>query len=120
MWNSSIVQSSILSLGKMKDFQCHNMEHQLCAYTDCNHGMALAVIHPAYYRQICKYAPEKFARFGVNVLGLNSAGKTEEALSLASRLKPKQLQEFMGHERISTTIEIYVKSIDKDRKAVAL
>lgn len=81
MWNSSIVQSSILALGKMKDFQCHNIEHQLCAYTGCNHGMALAVIHPAYYRRIFQYAPEKFARFGVNVLGLNPAGKTEETLA---------------------------------------
>ena len=38
---------------------------------------------------------------------------------LASCLKPKQLQEFMGHENIATTMEIYVKAYDEDRKAVA-
>lgn len=38
---------------------------------------------------------------------------------LAPHLKPKQLQEFMGHEQISTTMEIYVKAYDEDRKAVA-
>ena len=30
------------------------MEHQLGAYTDCNHGAGLAVLHPAYYRHIYK------------------------------------------------------------------
>lgn len=38
---------------------------------------------------------------------------------MASKLTPKQLQDFMGHEQISTTMEIYVKSYDGDRKAVA-
>lgn len=38
---------------------------------------------------------------------------------LAPKLTPKQLQDFMGHEQISTTMEIYVKSYDEDRKAVA-
>ena len=38
---------------------------------------------------------------------------------LASKLTPKQLQEFLGHEDISTTMEIYVKAYDTDRKAVA-
>ena len=32
---------------------------------------------------------------------------------------PKQLQEFLGHNRVSTTMEIYVKAFDSDRKAVA-
>lgn len=38
---------------------------------------------------------------------------------LAPCVTPKQLQEFMGHEKISTTMEIYVKANDSDRKAVA-
>lgn len=38
---------------------------------------------------------------------------------LASHVKPKQLQELLGHEQISTTMEIYVKAYDEDRKAVA-
>jgi len=28
------------------------LEHQLGAYTDCNHGQGLAVLHPALYRHI--------------------------------------------------------------------
>lgn len=81
MWDSSIVQSHILALGKGRDFQCHNIEHQLCAYTNCNHGMALAVIHPSYYRHIYKDWPEQFASFGVKVFDLVPAGKTTVELA---------------------------------------
>ncbi len=55
------------------DFQAHQMEHQLGAYTDCNHGQGLAVIHPAYYRHIVKDAPEKFARFAKVVFDVDTA-----------------------------------------------
>lgn len=82
MWDSSIVQSHVLALGKLSDFQCHGIEHQLCAYTNCSHGMALAVIHPSYYRHICMDAPEKFARFGVQVFGIDPARKTDKELAL--------------------------------------
>lgn len=32
--------------GKKTDFECHQMEHRLGAYTNCNHGAGLAVLHP--------------------------------------------------------------------------
>lgn len=81
MWDSSLPQTFLFSCGKEGGFQCHSIEAQLCAYTGSNHGMALAVIHPSYYRHIIKDAPEKFARFGEKVFGLESTGKT--ALELA-------------------------------------
>lgn len=65
----------------MTDFQAHQMEHQLGAYTDCNHGQGLAVIHPAYYRHIVKDAEEKFARFAKEVFGKDSAAEGIEALT---------------------------------------
>ena len=77
MWDSSLVQTFLFNMGKAGDFQCHAIEHQLCAYTNCSHGMALAVIHPSYYRRIVDDAPEKFARFGRAVFGLDPAGRTE-------------------------------------------
>ena len=49
----------ILKVGRVTDFQAHQIEHQLGAYTDCNHGQGLAVIHPAYYRCIIKRCTRK-------------------------------------------------------------
>ena len=55
------------------------MEHQLGAYTDCNHGQGLAVLHPAYYRHIVKDAPEKFARFARSVWGVEDTDDAQAA-----------------------------------------
>lgn len=81
MWDSAMAENGILKVGRVTDFQCHQMEHQLGAYTDCNHGQGLAVIHPAYYRHIVKDAEEKFAKFGREVFGVDTAEKAVETLA---------------------------------------
>lgn len=63
MWDSSMAENGILKLGKQTDFQNHMIEHQLGAYTDCNHGQGLAVIHPTVYRHLYKDNLSKFVRF---------------------------------------------------------
>lgn len=80
MWDSAMAENGILKCGRLTDFQAHQMEHQLGAYTDCNHGQGLAVIHPAYYRHIVKDAPEKFARFAKEVFGVDTAEAGVDAL----------------------------------------
>ncbi len=80
MWDSAMAENGILKCGRLTDFQAHQMEHQLAAYTDCNHGQGLAVIHPVYYRHIVKDASEKFARFAKAVFDVNTAEAGIEAL----------------------------------------
>lgn len=81
MWDSSLPQTFLFACGKEGGFQCHAIEAQLCAYTGSNHGMALAVIHPSYYRHIVKDMPERFAQFGRRVFDLDPAGKTTQELA---------------------------------------
>lgn len=81
MWTSAMAENGILKIGKVTDFQAHQIEHQLGAYTDCNHGQGLAVIHPVLYRHLYTSAPAKFARFATEVWGVDSNGKTEEQLA---------------------------------------
>ncbi len=81
MWTSAMAENGILKVGRVTDFECHQMEHQLGAYTDCNHGQGLAVLHPAYYRHIVKDAPEKFARLGQAVFGVEGAEAAVDALA---------------------------------------
>lgn len=80
MWDSAMAENGILKCGRLTDFQAHQMEHQLVAYTDCNHGQGLVVIHPVYYRHIVKDASEKFARFAKAVFDVNTAEAGIEAL----------------------------------------
>lgn len=73
MWDSAMAENGILKVGRLTDFQAHQIEHQLGAYTDCNHGQGLAVIQPVYYRHILKAAEEKFIRFAKVVFGEDTA-----------------------------------------------
>lgn len=83
MWDSAMAENGILKLGKVTDFQAHMIEHQLGAYTDCNHGCGLAVIHPVLYRHIYKDAAERFAHFAETVWGISAEGKTADETALA-------------------------------------
>lgn len=83
MWCSSLAENGLLKLGKVTDFQCHMIEHQLGAYTDCSHGQGLAVLHPVYYRHIFREYPAKFARFAEAVMGISNAALSEIALASA-------------------------------------
>ena len=81
MWDSAMAENGILKVGRLTDFQAHQIEHQLGAYTDCNHGQGLAVIQPVYYRHILKDAEEKFTRFAKEVFGEDTAEAGLKALS---------------------------------------
>lgn len=41
MWAATMAENRVIKLGKRMDFECHQMEHQLGAYTNCNHGEEL-------------------------------------------------------------------------------
>ena len=77
-WASAMAENGVLKIGKVTDFQAHQIEHQLGAYTNCNHGAGLAVIHPVLYRHIYKSGAARFARFAQNVWGIAPKGSEEE------------------------------------------
>ena len=82
MWDSALAENSLLKLGKQTDFQCHMLEHAVGAYTDCNHGKALAVIHPVLYRHLLNEGKEKLARMAERVW--NVKGDTVEQTAILS------------------------------------
>ena len=70
MWDSALAENGLLKLGKQTDFQCHMLEHAVGAYTDCNHGQGLAVIHPTLYRHMLGEGKVKLARMAERVWGV--------------------------------------------------
>ena len=78
VWASAMAENGVLKIGKVTDFQCHQIEHQLGAYTNCNHGAGLAVIHPILYRHIYKSGAARFARWAKNVWGITPKDSDEE------------------------------------------
>lgn len=116
MWAAAMAENRIIKLGKKCDFQCHQMEHQLGAYTDCNHGEGLAVLHPVYYRHIYKEGLRKFTRFAINVWGISPAEKTQEALALEGI---DTLADFIRLLGLPTTLRELGVDKSIDLKAVA-
>ena len=115
-WASSMAENGILKIGKVTDFQCHMLEHQLGAYTNCNHGAGLAVLHPVLYRHLCGSDTARFARFARNVWGIDPAGKTEPELARAG---VDALADFIREIGLPTTFAELGIPADTDLKAIA-
>ncbi len=101
MWCATMGLNKILALSKEQDWEVHMIEHQLGAYTDCPHGVGLAIISPAYYRYIYKYGTDKFVRYTKNVWNICSKGKTDEEIALEGI---RQLELFFQELGIPSTL----------------
>lgn len=111
-----MAENRIIKLGKRTDFECHQMEHQLGAYLDCNHGAGLAVLHPVYYRHIYRDGLPKFREFAVNVWGIPQEGKTGEELAHAG---VEALADFIKEIGLPTTLRELGVNESTDLKAIA-
>ena len=116
MWDATMAENRIIKLGKCTDFQCHQMEHQLGAYTNCNHGAGLAVLHPTYYRHIYKDGLAKFKRFAAEVWNISPDGKTDEEIARAGI---DALERFIREIGLPETLQELGINGDVDLKAVA-
>lgn len=116
IWAAAMAENGILKIGKATDFQCHMLEHQLGAYTDCNHGQGLAVLHPVLYRHIMPEANHQFARLAVEVWGIEPAGKTEAELATDF---VDALADFIREIGLPTTFAEMNIPADTDYKAIA-
>ncbi len=82
VYDSAMAENGVLKIGKSTDFQAHMIQHQYGAYTHTNHGMGLAVIHPALYRHLAPEAPAQFARWAREVWGVDAKGKDDLTVAL--------------------------------------
>lgn len=113
MWASAMAENGILKIGKVTDFQAHQIEHQLGAYTDCNHGQGLAVIHPVLYRHIYKDGVKQFARMAEKVWEIPAEGKTQEELAEAGIGALAEFVKEIGMPSTFTEMGITDKSVLK-------
>ena len=116
MRDATMAENRIIKLGKRTDFQCHQMEHQLGAYADCNHGAGLAVLHPTYYRHIYKDGLTKFRKFAAEVWGISPDGKTDEEIARAGI---DTLEDFILEIGLSVDLRELEIREDMDLKTIA-
>jgi len=101
MWCATLGLNTVTGLSKTQDWEVHMIEHQLGAYTDCPHGLGLAVISVPYYKYIYKYGLDKFVRFAQNVFKVDGKGKSKEEIAL---LGIDALADFIKEMGIPTTL----------------
>ena len=116
IWAAAMGENGILKIGKVTDFQCHMLEHQLGAYTDCNHGQGLAVLHPVLYRHMMPEANSQFARMATEVWGISADGKSEAELAEAF---VDTLEAFIKEIGLPTTFTEMGIPEETDYKAIA-
>jgi alcohol dehydrogenase YqhD (iron-dependent ADH family) len=116
IWAAAMAENGILKIGKVTDFQCHMLEHQLGAYTDCNHGQGLAVLHPVLYRHMMPEANRQFARMATEVWGISADGKSEAELAEAF---VDTLEAFIKEIGLPTTFTEMGIPEETDYKAIA-
>ena len=109
MWASSLAEIGLIKLGKSLDFEPHMIEHQMGAYTDCNHGAGLAVIYPAYYRHIAKAGSRKLSRAAEVVWGIDrKPAVSEEA---ARKLEIEDMSELDAALYGIDAMESFIRSV---------
>ena len=81
MWASSLGCNGIAGLGnRYSGWPCHAIEHALSGYYDITHGVGLAIILPSLLRYLYKGAPDRFAKFGRVVFGIEENDDEKAAL----------------------------------------
>lgn len=77
MWSATWGLNTLVSKGKSTDWMVHMLGQSVGACSNATHGMTLSAVSMPYYRFIMPYGVKKFARFAVNVWGIQAEGKTD-------------------------------------------
>ncbi len=84
MWAGSLSHNHLTGLGRVTDWATHQLEHELGGMFDVAHGAGLSAVWGAWARYVYRHDPMRFARYGVNVLGLSLNFENPEETALAA------------------------------------
>ena len=111
MWTATWALNTLIAKGKTTDWEVHMIGQAVGAYTNATHGMTLSAVTLAYYRHILNDGLKRFARFAVNVWGVNPEGKSDMELAEAG-LKAleswmREIGVVMSLKELGVTPEMY-------------
>ena len=118
MWASSLSHNNLTgcgrgSGGRVGDWACHQLEHELSGMYDVTHGAGLAALWGAWSRYVMPAAPGRFARFARNVMGVGEAEEKKAALAGIAAY-----EDFLRSIHMPVTLrELGLEEIDADALA---
>jgi butanol dehydrogenase len=119
LWTSSLALNGLLGKGKISDWSCHQIEHELSGYYDISHGAGLAIILPAWMQTLMKNGlVEKLFDYGTNVWHIKDKNQKEtaqeavkkttdffESIGLPSRLRQLNVDDRYFEQMAQSIIE---------------
>ncbi len=98
MWASTLALNGTVGKGKISDWTCHAIEHEISAIYDISHGAGLAMILPGFMKVVLeKYGPEKFTAYGNNVWGIEGESTASESID--------RTKKFFGSIELPTSLK---------------
>lgn len=82
MWSSSLAHNNVTGVGRVQDWACHQLEHELSGMFDVAHGAGLASVWGSWARYVMNENPMRFAQLAVNVMGLEMDFEAPSATAL--------------------------------------
>jgi alcohol dehydrogenase YqhD (iron-dependent ADH family) len=83
MWTGCVAHNDLFNTGREGDWGSHSIEHEISAIYDVAHGAGLAVVFPAWMKQVYKHDVARFAQFAERVWGLEMDHFNPERTALA-------------------------------------
>lgn len=83
MWAGTLAHNGVCGNGRVEDWSCHAIEHELSAMYGVTHGAGLAVIIPSWLQFMSEKSPRKPAQFARRVFGVND--ENDRAAAMAGR-----------------------------------
>jgi alcohol dehydrogenase YqhD (iron-dependent ADH family) len=97
----TVAHNGLLGMGRLQDWACHGMEHELSALYDVAHGAGLAALTPGWMRYVYRDNINMFVQFAVNVMGVRGSYREPEALILEGI---RRLEEFFRKLQLPATL----------------
>lgn len=105
MWAGSLSHNDLLGVGRVQDWACHKLEHEMSAIDpSITHGAGLAVLFPHWCRYVMHEDIDRFVQFAREVWQLPYEGLSKEQYAqegikacenyFVSLGMPKQIREF--------------------------
>lgn len=83
MWAGSLAHNDLTGCGTTGDWATHCLEHELSGMFDVSHGAGLAAMWGSWARYVREENMSRFARFAVNVMGVDPGEMSCEELAEA-------------------------------------
>ena len=102
VFSGYVAHKGLLGMGRIQDWACHGMEHELSATYDVAHGAGLAVLTPAWMEYVCKQNIPMFVQFAVNVMGVDASFRDPGSIA---REGIRRLRVFYAELGLPATLE---------------